>query len=156
MEPDALRSRLRVVRSVFLWSVLAAAAFIAWVFDLTIVAAVLAAAVLVLVLYRIGREASIRRTHARADQAKIDQSSPGRSAGFTTIGVGAIILQILIVLAIDALVAWNVSGIGHVNGRATVLIIIAAGLTLFVIVVAALTFRLRSLQRAGMGTLAAS
>jgi hypothetical protein len=155
MEPAALRSRLRVVRSLFLWVVLAAAAFIAWVFDLTIVSLVLAAAVVVLVIYRIAREASIVRVHARADQTRIDQTSAGSSAGFTSIGVGAVVLQFLVVLVIDALIVWNVSGSAHLNGRTNVLLAIAGVLTVFVVVVTVLTFRLRSLQRQGMAALAA-
>jgi hypothetical protein len=155
MEPDALRSRLRVVRSVFLWVLLAAAAFITLAFDLTTLSLVFVAALVVLVIYRIAHEASIRRTYARADQARIDQSSPGNSAGFTSIGAGTVVLQILVVLVIDALILWNVTGIGHDNGRVTVLASVAILLTVFVVIVAVLTFRLRSLQRRGMAALAA-
>jgi Ca2+/Na+ antiporter len=154
MEPAAIRSRLRVVRSVFLWVVVAAVAFVSWAFGLTLVALILAAVVVVLVIYRIAREASVKRTHARADQTRIDQTSAGNSAGFTSIGVGGVVLQILLVIVIDALIAWSVTGIGHFNGRASVLVSIAGVLTVFVIVVAALTFRLRSLQRQGMAALA--
>jgi hypothetical protein len=155
MEPAAIRSRLRIVRSVFAWVVIAAVALVALVFNLGLVSVVLAAIILVLIVYRVAREASISRARARADQARIDQSSPGVAAGFTTIGIGGIILQILIVLAIDGFIAVNIAGRSHFDAHAAVLVAIALVLTVFVIVVAALTFRLRGQQRHGMAVLAA-
>jgi hypothetical protein len=152
MHPDAIRLRLRIVRTVFLAVVFAALAFAALVFGFTIAALVLFAVVVVLVIYRAVREASLARTLARADRARIDQGSPAISAGFTSVSAAGILLQIVVVLAIDGLLVQNV--LAHDFDRhAPVLVAIALTLLVFVIVVAALSFRLRSLQRHGMATL---
>ena len=154
MTPASIRFRLHFVRSIFRWLVLAAIAFVAWLAGWTIVAYVIAGLDVVLIIVDLAVQGSLAAKRARADKARVDQTSPGAAAGFTSIGLGGVILQILIALVVDGFLVLVFLGGGTAHGNG-ILIGIAVVLTVYAIVLTYYTGRLRSAQRKGMAEFAA-
>ncbi len=154
MTAATIRFRLHFVRAIFRWLVLAAIAGVAWIEDWTLLAYVVAGLDVVLIIVDLIVQASLASKRARADKARIDQTSPGSAAGFTSIGLGGVVLQILITIVVDAFIILVFLGGGVAGGNA-VLIVIAVVLTVYAIVLTYYTGRLRSLQRKGMAEFAA-
>jgi hypothetical protein len=154
MNAATIRFRLHLVRSIFRWLVLAAIAGVAYLAGWTVFALVVAALDVVLIIVDLAVQGSLARRRARADKARIDQTSPGSAAGFTSIGLGGVVLHILIALVVDGFIVLVFLG-GGVAGHNAVLIVIAVVLALYAIVLTYYTGRLRSLQRKGMAEFAA-
>ena len=154
MTAATIRFRLHFIRSIFRWLVLAAIAFVAWLADWNVFAYVVAALDVVLIIVDLAVQGSLARKRARADKARIDQTSPGAAAGFTSIGLGGVILQILIALVVDGFLVLVFLGGGAAGGNG-ILIGIAVVLTVYAIILTYYTGRLRSLQRKGMAEFAA-
>jgi hypothetical protein len=154
MTAATIRFRLHFVRSVYRWLVLAAIAGVAWIEDWTVFSYIVAGLTVVLIVIDLIVQASLASKRARADKARVDQTSPGAAAGFTSIGLGGVVLQILITIVVDVFIILVFIG-GGVAGGNVVLIVIAVVLTVYAIVLTYYTGRLRSLQRKGMAEFAA-